>query len=138
MCTLSKEIFNGLTVLGSWTGMSAQFVNLTHSQLTVRDGETVVFNCSTSNSTVLAWSTGNTNYIDDRVEVVATFNPGTIYQNNNVEVLLLSWNPIDTIIVSQLSIQVSLELGKSLVTCHNSGMNTSQNATFLFSGIYNI
>ena len=74
--------------------------------------------------------------MDDRVEVVATFDPGIIYQNNNVKILLLSWNSIDTVIVSQLSIQVSLEPGRSLVTCHNSGMNTSQNATFLFSGIY--
>ena len=130
---------NGLIVLGSWTGVSAQFVNLTHSKLIVCDREMVIFNCSTSNSIVLAWSTDNTNYINDRVEVVVTHALGIISDpasgNNNVEVSLVYASRNSNVIVSRLSIQVSSELGSSSVICHNSGMGTSQTATFIISSI---
>ena len=92
-------------------------------------GETITLECTTLESSILAWS-----YIDSRIEFIVFDQIGTMRTPNTYTTATLVNVSTDMsgqyIIESHLSITVQSSIPSSTITCHNVGTGETSSFTF--------
>ena len=123
--------------------VSSQSVLLNSSlndQHIVRRGENITFQCTTTGSSILAWSSNE--YIGDRIEFLNVHTIGTIVTPNQYTSAKLIDVYTDqngqAVIVSLLSSIVQRAISQSSVTCHHVGSGRTKTITFQLSSKFEV